>query len=321
MRLAAKRRSTVSGPGPEPAGDPSCLESALTNFLSTVPEGLSRCRKSILPAIEGSPSAVQKNNKTPRTSQESPEKKQLKLQKEDGQEAKLENEEAERMREVTRKVLHYQKNKSCVDGTPRRSEREQDKPATPSTPQPRTRDFFFANNGDVGSPWTILSPLTCSQRNRQAHKHRLSLPPGDELDDGVWEREKANNVPNSSDQDSAASPSGGSASLPECPTQRALSQGPVVRSISVDETSRSPATAFRLGDLFQKGTSQRSYSSGSRTEKMRQDGTTVSSLLDSETGNRADSQVSTSGFISFFRRIGGRGKGAGDVEEQKDANT
>lgn len=333
MRIASKRRSTVSCPGPEPDRDSSSLESVLHSFLTTVPEGLARCRKNMLPPIKGSPSErssptgppVEVTEATPRAGQERPEKKQAKLQ-EDGEQ--LENkEEAKKMREITRKVLCYQNGRSSLDGdrvsgTPRRSERAQDTPATPSTPRPRTRDFFFANNGDVGSPWTIVSPFTRPQRtplqgNRQVHPCRLSLRSGgDDLDDGVWESDEGKQLPSSSNRDGLTSPSGGSVSLPECPSQRAVSQGPILRSASMDETRQSPV--FRLGDMFQRSISQGSYSSGSRTEK----GAEVCSALGRKVENQVEGQVSSSGFISFFRRIGGRSK-PGNVEKQnfKGSNT
>lgn len=324
MRFAAKRRSTMSGPVPEPDQDSASLESALRSFLSTAPEGLARCRRN-LPPVEGSPSdrspQALKSAGPEATKQRRPEKKQPKLQKEEV--ATPENkEEVEKMREMTRKVLRYQNSKSSLDGdrgsgTPRRSERPQVPPATPSTPRPRTRDFFFANNGDMGSPWTILSPFVNSQRNipernRQALQRRLStLSGGDDLDDGVWETDEGNCLPN---QDSQTSPSLGSASLPESPHQRAVSQGPILRSVSVDETRRSPASGFRLGDLFQRSMSQRSYSSGSRTENTKVESAGVFPLHRTKTRNHVEGQVSSSGLISFFRRIGGRSK-PGDVEE------
>ncbi|XP_070700031.1 FH2 domain containing 3 [Pempheris klunzingeri] len=329
VRIAAKRRSTVSCPGSEPDRDSASLESALHTFLSTVPDGLARCKKNILPPIKGSPSehsckttpSKEKNDATPRTRQERPEKKQPKLQKQAGLENK---EDAEKMREMTRKVLRYQKGKSSLDGdrvpgTPRRSEKTQDTPTTPKTPRPRTRDYFFANNGDVGSPWTILSPLICSQRNslqRQAHQYRpSSTSGGDDLDDGVWESNKGTYSSKSSDRDGVTPPSGGSASLPDCPGQRAVSQGPILRSVSMDETRRSPASLFRLGDLFQRSISQRSYSSRSGTDSMTEEGAGVYSLHGRKAQNLIEGQASTSGFISFFRRIGGKSK-PGDVEEQ-----
>lgn len=326
MRTAAKRRSTVAGQGPEPNSDSSCLESALHNFLSTVPEGLARCRRNILPTVEGSPSEqasqtvpmVGKAKTVPHMSQESPEKKQPKLHRKDQQTEKLENkEEAEKMHEMTRRILCYQRSKSSHDcGTPRRLERQQENPATPSTPRPRTRDFFFANNGDVGSPWTILSPFTCSQNNdpqqRKTCQRRLSSTScEDDVDDEVWENDEAK----CSNQDNVTSPSGVSSSFPKSLRQRALLRAPVFRSVSVDETGRSLATGFRLGGLFQKGISQRSFSSGSRTENMRDEGSGVCSVSGSNTEARAEEQVNSSGFISFFRRIGGRSK-PGDVEEQ-----
>ncbi|XP_069001678.1 FH2 domain containing 3 [Embiotoca jacksoni] len=328
MRVAVKRRSTVSCPGKEPKSNSSCLEAALNTFLSIAPEGVVRHRKNILPPSEGSPSErssetfppVENREASPAASRDSPGKKQPKLQKEDEQKEKLENEEdAEKMREVTRKVLRYQKSKGSLDGgrapgAPRRSERERDTPATPSTPRPRTRDFFFANNGDVGSPWTILSPFTCTrrnnpQRNGQTRQQRPASASGeDDLDAGVWESVEGRHLPNSSDRDSLTSQSGSSASLPEFLSQRASPRGPVLRSVSVDETTRSPAPGFRLGDLFQRSMSQRSHSSGSKTENLRNEGGEIRSLLGNTTGNRVEGQASTSGFISFFRRIGGRSK-------------
>uniref|UniRef100_A0A7N6AS63 FH2 domain-containing protein n=1 Tax=Anabas testudineus TaxID=64144 RepID=A0A7N6AS63_ANATE len=315
MRIAAKRRSTVSASGPESDRDSSSLESALHNFLSTVPEGLARPRRNMLPPIQGSPIDCSSQNATledseaaSSNSEERPDKKQPKLQEEDEQVSGLEDEEdAAKMREVSRKVLRYQSSKSKLDGdrlsgTPHRSERAQDTPATPSTPRPRTRDFFFANNGDLGSPWTILSPLTCSQsnipqRNRQTHSKRLlTMSAGDDLEDGVWESDEGSDLSDIANRGSQTSPSGACVSLPECPRQRNVSRGPILRSVSMDETRRSPPSGFRLGDLFLRSTSQRSYSSGSRTEN-------------------TDGQMNSSGFISFFKRIGGRNK-PGDVEEQ-----
>lgn len=331
MRSTVKRRSTVSGTRPEPEQSTSSLESALHSFLSNVPEGLTRSRKNMLPTIEGSPSecnpSVRKTELTSCTKQERTEKKQSKLQREDEQVAALENkEEAEKMRVITRKVLRYQNSQSSLDGdkvsgTPRQSERAQETPATPHTPRPRTRDFFFANNGDVGSPWTILSPFSCSQRNapqrnRLTNQNRLSsMSSADDLDGGIWESEDCHCLPTSSNLNSLTSPSSGSVSLPENPNQRALSQGPLLRSVSMDETRRSPASAFQLGDFFQRSLSQRSYSSGSRTESMREEEDGMCLMLENKARNHIEGQVSTSRFISFFRRIGGRSK-PGDVEEQ-----
>uniref|UniRef100_A0A3Q3LZY7 FH2 domain containing 3 n=1 Tax=Mastacembelus armatus TaxID=205130 RepID=A0A3Q3LZY7_9TELE len=309
MRTATKRHSTLSGSGPESDQDSSCLESALLSFLSTAPEGLSRCRRNLLPTIEGSPidhrsqtvPSDETSKTTPCTKEESPDKKQLKLQTEDHQVEALENkEEAKKMCEITRKVLHHQNSRCNPEGdsrsgTPCRSERGQDTPATPSSPRPRTRDFFFANNGDLGSPWTILSPFTCPrkntpQQNRQTLQLRLlSLSDEGNLDDGVWENDHGNDLADFDNQDSRSFPCGGSVYFPVSNGQRAVSRGPVHRSVSMDETTQSPASAFRLGDLFQRR-------------------------------NHINGQMSTSGFISFFRRIGGRSK-PGEVEQSfKESN-
>ncbi|XP_020505763.2 FH2 domain containing 3 [Labrus bergylta] len=321
VRFAAKRRSTVSCSKPDPKNDDSSLESVLQSFLTTVPEGLSRCRKKeMLPSIEGSPSAgssktvspVKKTQALPSSGQERPEKKHPKLQGE-GEQLLDNKDEAEKIREITRKVLRYQNSfdGDRVQGTPRQSERPKDTNTSPRTPQSRVRHYCFANNPT--SPWTILSPLTSSQgnptsRNRQAqHRTRPSSSGGDDKDDGVWES-------NSSNRGTQTSPSGGSASLPECPNKRAASRGPIIRSVSVDETKRSPASLIRLGELFQRSSSQRSHSSGSRTEVLKEAGGDCL-LLGSKTDSHEEGQVSTSGIRSFFRRIGGRSK-PGDVDEQ-----
>ncbi|KAM3601673.1 uncharacterized protein V6R79_016568 [Siganus canaliculatus] len=329
MRFSTKRRSTVSCPRPERDQEASGLESALHSFLSSVPGGLSRCRKNMLSTVQGSPSersvaSSQKTEVTPCTGQERPGKKHPKLQKDDNQ---PENKgEAEKMREITRKVLRYQNSRSSLDGdrvsaTPRRSERAPGTPATPGTPRPRTRDFFFAQNGGVGSPWTILSPFTCSQqspleRNAQTPQIRLSSPSsGEDLDDGVWESDEVNHFLISSNTESLTPPSVGSTSLPECPSQRAVSQGPIHRSVSVDESRRFPAARFRLGDLFQRSISQRSYSSGSRTESLREKDPRVCSGHSRKAEIHMDGQANSSGFRSFFRRIGGKSK-PGNLEDQ-----
>ncbi|XP_060942315.1 FH2 domain containing 3, partial [Limanda limanda] len=315
MRLSAKRRSTVSCPAPE-RNQESSLESALHSLLSTVPKGSDRCRRNMLSPIVGSPSGhipqPGKTDASPCATQERPEKKQAKLQKENEEVTELEDkEEAEKMREITRKVLHYQNSRSSLDGdrvsgTPPRS----DTPATPRTPHPRNRNYFFANNGNVGSPWTILSPLTCSQRDipnqdGPARPQRLSLTPGED-DDGVWESQEGDHPPGGGRRTSPSG--GGSSSVPECPPQRAVSQGPIHRSASMEETRQSPLARFRLGDLF-----QRSYSSGSRTETIGDD---ISGVFPLHRGKgRSHVEGQSSGLISFFRRIGGRSKPE-DIEDQ-----
>lgn len=257
----------MSALGPQAVESSSILESALHSFLSTAPEGVVRCRRSMQSPGKGSPAG--------HVAQSSPEKKAPRLQREEEAAAPGNQEDAEKTLALPLEVPP-----------------PQDTPATPHTPRPRTRDYFFANNGDVGSPWTILSPLTCSQghaaqRPRQTHKHRIaSLSGVDDLDDGVWESGAGRRV-------RQASPF-----VPE--GQRA----PVLRSVSVDEARQSPGAGFRLGDLFHRKVSQRSYSSGSRTGNVSEEDEAASM-----TGNPADG---TFGFISFFRRIGGRSK-TGDV--------
>ncbi|MED6233261.1 hypothetical protein ATANTOWER_009233 [Ataeniobius toweri] len=319
MRIVAKRRSIASCSAPEPADDSSCLESALHNLLSKPLSGLTRCRKNNPPQAEGLDSescseTLQNEMLMPCKTKDSPEKKQAKLLKENMELAKLEEEEAEKMREITRKVLHYQSSKGIhnnerISGSPRCSKGEQDEAGTPCTPQPRTRDYFFASNGNVGSPWTILSPISSSPRNnplRNRCRRASSASSTNDPDDRVWETDENNFLTIGSSQESLTSPSGGSASLPEYLRRRALSQGPLSRSASMDETLRSPGMGFRLRCLFQRSTSQRSYSSGSRTGNMKE------GESDRKVGNYAEG---SSGFKSFFKLIGGKSK-LSDLEEQ-----
>lgn len=308
IQLVAKRRSVASCSALDPTDD-SCLESALHNLLSKPPSGLSRCRKNYQPQAKGLRSescsqTSQKEMPIPCKTTDSPEKKQTKLLK-DVELAKLEEEEAEKMREITRKVLCYQNVKSnCndekVSGSPRHSKGEQDEASTPRTPSPRTRDYFFTSNGNVGSPWTILSPINCSPRSnslRGKARRRSSTSSGNDPDDGVWEIDETN-LKNYSSQESLTSPSGGSASLPECIGQRALSQGPLLRSASVDQTLRSPGMGFRLRYLFQRSISQRSFSSESRTGDVKE-------RSDRKVENYAEG---SSGLKSLFKLIGSRSK-------------
>ncbi|KAF3840912.1 hypothetical protein F7725_006774 [Dissostichus mawsoni] len=117
----------------------------------------------------------------------------------------------------------------------------------------------------------------------------------------------------SSEPDTLTSPPEGPASLPECPSLRAVSQAPILRSVSMDGTTRSPTSGFRLGDFILRSMSQRSYSSGSRTEYRRDGGARVSSLLGR---NHVEDQGGSSGLLSFFRRIGGKSRPY-DVEEHE----
>lgn len=325
MRIAAKQHTITACPGsepdpepdPDPDPDPSSLESALRSFLSTVPEGLSRCRRSRLPPVLGSHTALV--SKEGESQQERPKKKQPKLQSEHEQ---LKNKvEVEKMCEITRKVVCYQNSKSSlvdgdrVLGTPQKSDGTQDTPATPVTPRPRTRDYFFAHNGDIGSPWTILSPLTCSQRNSlqqnmQARNGKLSSTSGGDLDEGVWESDQGSHLSCSSRRGSQTSSSEHPPAPPDRTGHVAVSRFPAFRSVSMDETRPSPASRFRLGDLFHRGVPRRSYSSGSTAEAIRNK--VVCSV---DGSNHIEGQASASGIISFLRRIGVRTKPNG-VEEQ-----
>uniref|UniRef100_A0A8C5N7V8 FH2 domain-containing protein 1-like n=1 Tax=Gouania willdenowi TaxID=441366 RepID=A0A8C5N7V8_GOUWI len=290
IRTTVKRRSTVSGPKPERYRNSLSLESALQNFLSTAPEGVNRCRKNILPEVKGSPAGcssspgqvAEKTQVTPGASPVNFAKKESKLHKEEETAKQELKEEVEKMREISRKVLHYQKSKGSLF----------EKPATPKTPQPRTRDFFFANNIDLGSPWTVLSPFSCTKtkhlnENKQTSRDlQPSAYGGDDLDDGVWVSDEGSNLSSYSDQDSQSSSPAESSSFPECRRPRSLSQGVIVRS--VDETGRS-SPQLRLGGLFQR-----------RTD--------VYLVLGGRSKKREEQHVNSSGFLSFFKRIGGRRK-------------
>nr|XP_057943662.1 FH2 domain containing 3 [Doryrhamphus excisus] len=287
-RMASKHRSTASGPGSE-----SSLETALHSLLATNPEGAFRCRRTPQSSIQESPIIHPSEDKPDPASQESPEKKHAKPLEED----------TEKLSEMSTEGQNDDRSASSHVG------RAVDSPATPCTPRPRTRDFFFANNCDVGSPWTILSPLTCSQRHapqrkRHIQQHRPSMSDEDDLNDGVWESRG-----NTAGSCMEVAP----ALLSEGPRERAVSKGSFMRSASMGEARPSPAPPFRLGNLFQRDVGQRSYSSGSRTERTMAAQTRVS-LASEKKGDHIDGQPNSFGIISFFRRFGGRSK-AGDVEE------
>lgn len=86
-------------------------------------------------------------------------------------------------------------------------------------------------------------------------------------------------------------------SLPDCPSQRALSQGPMLRSLSLDETggSQAPGFRFRLGDLFQR-----------RTALWAPVGAETETGFATEAHKPLERQNSSSGIVSFFRRFGER---------------
>lgn len=283
MRLAAKRCSVTPSAGPETEPDSSSLESALHSFLSSVPRGVSRCRRSRLARVEGSPSTLVSETAEPR--QERPEVKRAELQS--GGEQLEAKEEVEKTPEVTHKVLCQQSSKSSLTdrdvvlATP-------DVPATPDTPQPRTRNYFFAQNGEFGSPWTILSPLTCSERTSRQQdrlKNRRSSSTGrDDTDEGVWESDLDCRVPGQTPL---------SVHLPGRPAKISVSRLLDFRSISMDGGRPSPTSRFRLGQWFHRGAPRRSFS---LTER---------GICPGEGSNHLEG---ASGLISFFRRVGGRTK-------------
>lgn len=288
--MAAKSCSMTPSGRRDTEPDSSSLESALHSFLSTAPQGVSRYRRSRLARVEGSPSALVPETAEPR--QERPEKKQAELQS--GGEPLEAKEEVQEAPQVTPKVLRQQSSKnSLTDGdvvlaTP-------DMPATPDTPPPRTRNYFFAQNGELGSPWTILSPLTCSERTshrRDGLKNRRSTSTGgDDTDEGVWESDPDSQVPDQTPL---------SVHLPGRPAKISVSRLLDFRSISVEGCRPSPASRLGLGQWFQRGALRRSFSLTEKGVRPRE---------------RSHHLEGASGLISFFRRIRGRTVTSG-IKEQ-----
>ncbi|XP_020778720.1 FH2 domain containing 3 [Boleophthalmus pectinirostris] len=303
MRQSTKRRPTASCPQTNPNGeqDPSGLEDALHSFLSSVPGSISRSRRNL--HLGSSPSSQSvKVESSPQTSHDRPDKKQAKLNNERGTESKKDE---EKIRESKRKVLRHQNSRSSLDGdrgsgTPRRSDRSNRHPSTPKTP--RNKDYFYGNGGSVDSPWTILSPVTCTHRNSPDQKKLSQKRPSiiDDPDDGIWESVEVTYFPDSTLEESLT------ASISCTPVNlKSISHGPLHRSVSVDESRRSPASAFWIGDFFQRSFSQRSYSSGSRRDVVKDDSVRVC-----KTSNPFENQ----GIKSFFKRIGNRNK-PGEADE------
>lgn len=296
-RVASKRHSTVSCQGSQPDLDPASLESTLHSLLSTVPKGLTR--KSRVASAHRSASVCKtkpvERAEPPPCSKDGAERKEASLQKEQ----QLENDRKSEISPL----------KGDPEDSPRRSDRAGNAPASPRTPPSTSRDYYFGQRGELGSPWTILSPLTSDEREVRLRKwSRCRSPSGsseDDLDDGVWYNDGGFHLSSSSHQDALTPPSGDA--LLRYPG-RSSRLKPPVRSASVKETGHSPASRFSLGDLFQRSMS---YSHGSRTETLRPKG------VRSAFGTKSELDVgkaSSSGFISFFRRIGGKTKPVGAEE-------
>lgn len=296
IRSASKRHSAGSCRGSQADPDPSGLESTLHSLLSTVPKGLTRARKSRLVPVHGSPSqcktAPVEGAQLPPCSKDRAEKREPKLQKE----KQLENEG--KAEEVPLK------------GDPEASSRRPDRAAaTPRTPRPTARDYYSGHRGELGSPWTILSPLTSAHREVRLRKWSQCRSPsvwgGDDLEDGVWSSDEGFHLSSPSNQDGSTPPSGDP--LLSYPGRSSRSKPPV-RSASVEESGRSPSARFCLGDLFQRSMS---YSHGSGAETLRAKGVRSAFSTKSELDV---GKASSSGLLSFFRRIGGKTK-AVSVEE------
>lgn len=279
VRNAARRRPV--GPEPDSAQTDLSLESALHSFLSAAPDGVTRYRKSAQPPAEMNKSGCASSEAASerKSCSSPPEHQNQEVTSPEGQ--------------VTKTGLCYP---SCPDGKVA-EDRGLDSPVplhTPHTPRPQTRDYFFAHNGDAGSPWTIVSPLICSTRPpncRPRHQRRLSsMDAGDDLE-GVWQTDEDAGSP-SCGLDLPVAPSEGASaeSGPNAPGAKGLSS----RSASVDETKSVPS-GFRLGDLFNKSLSQRSYSTGSKSEYPKE-------------RRRGEAPDNAFGIISFFKRFGGRSK-------------
>lgn len=291
VRSASKRHPTGSCQESQPDLEPSGLESTLHSFLSTVPKGLTRCRKSRLAPVHGSPSQGKtkpvEGAELPPCSKDRAEKREADLPKETQLHRKAE--------EVTPK--------GDPEDSPRRSDGARNSPATPRTPQSTARDYYFGHQGELGSPWTILSPLTSAHREIRLGKWSQCRSPSewgeDDLEDGVWFSDEGFRLPSSSNQDSLTPPSGDP--LLSYPSRNSRLKPPV-RSASVEESRHSPTSRFSLGDLFQRSMS---YSHGSCTETLRAKG------VRSDFGTKSELDVgkaNSSGLISFFRRIGGKTK-------------
>lgn len=150
--------------------DPTCLESALHSFLSSVPGSVSRSRKPVYSGASPCSQSV-KVEAGPRPLQERPGK----LNKNEEPENKDQGGKVPELR----KVLRLQNNRSSLNNDIF-SEKPQKNPSTPRTPQPRNCDYFFTNGECVDSPWTVVSPVTppCEKNtpDRSRKKHSCKTP-------------------------------------------------------------------------------------------------------------------------------------------------
>lgn len=273
--------------------DPTCLESALHSFLSSVPGSVSRSRKPVYSGASPCSQSV-KVEAGPRPLQERPGK----LNKNEEPENKDQGGKVPELR----KVLRLQNNRSSLNNDIF-SEKPQKNPSTPRTPQPRNCDYFFTNGECVDSPWTVVSPVTppC-EKNTPDQKRPPQAEPSieEDTDDCIWESVEVSTFSTFSSEESVVT-----TSVEFMPVNlKSILHGPIHRSVSVDETRQSAASAFWFGDFFQKSISQRSYSSGSRRNTLRDESVQVCKAANPSEGHLLK---------SFFKRIGGRNK-AGDAE-------
>ncbi|CAL9685434.1 unnamed protein product [Knipowitschia caucasica] len=285
MRQSIRRRPTSSCPqtilNHEP--DPSGLESVLQTFLSNVPGSVSRPKRSLHPRSASRSQSV-KAKSSPQTSLKD---KQSLLS--EGSNCKT-CKNNENTRETKRKVLQRQNGMHSLDeaaGTPRRTKEHSCAPKTP-----KNNEYFHDNRESGGSPWTILSPMKNPPRNTADPKKQISHDP----DDCIWESVEVTLVPDSTFEESLT------ASISSTPVNiKSISHGPLHRSVSVDEARKS---AFWFGDFFQKSFSQRSYSSGSRSDALKDEG-----------AGKATRPFENQAIKSFFKRIGSRNNKLGETEE------
>ncbi len=203
----------------------------------------------------------------------------------DKREAKEEDnekiEEADKMPELSGKILRFQ---DCgidslnTTATPDRSRGHAVCTSTPRQRDIKEVDLALQNGlGGLSSPWTILSPRV-SPCNTPLRRRSYSFSRVDILDDGVWA------LPDTPVRDKPSfshyAGVGTSSSLPDCPSKRTPAQGIVLRSASLGDEKES-APNFKLGQIFQRHTGQELP---------------------------PDKRPESSGLVSFFRRFGERNR-------------